>query len=373
MGNSETRIQYTIGDDLISQTHSIGADTWSRTWTVSPTQYFLYDGHGSTRQLVTADLTNQSSYSYDGYGVLLRDVDSFPSQIMGPPLPGEPGTGQFGPSTKYLYCGEQYDWNLSQYYLRARYYNPQNGLFNQMDPYAGNTQDPQSLHKYTYCHNDPVNYVDPAGEAELLAEQLTVSMVMAEMMTAMIPYIKLSLVALTLAATICIIHDLAQQYIEAGMTEAAEKIRSNTQVVIRAIDDVATALGKAVKQLRKLKFFPIIKSMTPDIYAFNVTALTTHPWWFMLSYVGVGPLGDYIEAGNRSNVEAQWGYLRATAKPGYELDEFPYARTIQGGFGALAHMVDWKQHRLQGGYFGAFCRWTMHGLPGKFIVVPIPL
>ena len=33
-----------------------------------------------------------------------------------------------------------------------------------MDPFAGNNQDPQSLHKYLYCHANPVNAIDPSGE-----------------------------------------------------------------------------------------------------------------------------------------------------------------------------------------------------------------
>ena len=32
-----------------------------------------------------------------------------------------------------------------------------------MDPFAGDVQSPQSLHKYLYCQNDPVNYTDPSG------------------------------------------------------------------------------------------------------------------------------------------------------------------------------------------------------------------
>lgn len=62
-----------------------------------------------------------------------------------------------------LYAGEQFDDNLGQYYLRARYYNPLNGTFNRMDPHPGNNQDPQSLHKYLYCHNNPINATDPSG------------------------------------------------------------------------------------------------------------------------------------------------------------------------------------------------------------------
>jgi RHS repeat-associated protein len=60
-------------------------------------------------------------------------------------------------ATKMLYAGEQYDTNASMYYNRARYYNPSNGRFNRTDPYAGAPQEPQSLHKYQYCHANPVN------------------------------------------------------------------------------------------------------------------------------------------------------------------------------------------------------------------------
>jgi hypothetical protein len=33
-----------------------------------------------------------------------------------------------------------------------------------VDPFAGNNQDPQSLHKYLYCHANPVNNIDPSGQ-----------------------------------------------------------------------------------------------------------------------------------------------------------------------------------------------------------------
>jgi RHS repeat-associated protein len=141
------RTDYVLGDDVLSQTKS----TWSSSaWTTGQTQYLLYDGQGSTRQLVNTDLSVQESYSYDGYGVMLSS--------------GSGAEAAANAATNLLYTGEQYDKNLSQYYLRARYYNPLNGLFNQMDPYAGNTSDPQSLHKYLYVHANPVNGIDPSGQ-----------------------------------------------------------------------------------------------------------------------------------------------------------------------------------------------------------------
>jgi RHS repeat-associated protein len=158
---------YTIGDDVISQ--AIGSDTSAGT-----SQYLLYDGHGSTRQLLNYAYNVDGngkpivsdSYSYDGYGVML----------------GSAANAENNAQTSLLYCGEQYDKALNQYYLRARYYNPRNGLFNQMDPYAGNMQDPQSLHKYTYCHNNPINAVDPSGlmigGGYTLSEVLMISAIM---------------------------------------------------------------------------------------------------------------------------------------------------------------------------------------------------
>jgi RHS repeat-associated protein len=129
-----SRTTYTIGDDVITQASSAGV------------RHLIYDGQGSTRQLTdsTGALVTNQSFSYDAYGVLI-------------------GFGTATPQTNLLYTGEYFDTNLQQYNLRARYYNPLNGRFNQMDSFAGNMQDPQSLHKYLYCHADPVNKLDPSG------------------------------------------------------------------------------------------------------------------------------------------------------------------------------------------------------------------
>ena len=35
-----------------------------------------------------------------------------------------------------------------------------------MDAFEGDQESPLSLHRYTYAHNDPVNYTDPSGEFE---------------------------------------------------------------------------------------------------------------------------------------------------------------------------------------------------------------
>ena len=86
-------------------------------------------------------------FNYDAYGVTL----------------GSPSST----STNLLYAGEMYDSQSDSYYLRARYYSPKTGTFNRIDPFAGNNQDPQSLHKYLYAHANPINNIDPSGEMTL--------------------------------------------------------------------------------------------------------------------------------------------------------------------------------------------------------------
>ncbi len=63
----------------------------------------------------------------------------------------------------YLFAGEQFDRNLGQSYLRARYYDPTIGRFTQMDTWMGNSSDPVTLHKYLYANANPVMFTDPTG------------------------------------------------------------------------------------------------------------------------------------------------------------------------------------------------------------------
>ena len=102
----------------------------------------------------------QVSYNYDAYGVELPNNQKLSTNTS---------------QTNLRYSGEFYDQDLNQQYLRARYYNQSNGQFNRLDPYSGNLNDPQSLHKYAYCHQDPVNGIDPSGEYSLVEINIGIS------------------------------------------------------------------------------------------------------------------------------------------------------------------------------------------------------
>jgi RHS repeat-associated protein len=135
-------MSYTLGHDVISQTPGGSAE-----YPEDVTAELLADGHGSTRILWNIDGNPFEFYAYDAFG----------NMLSGPGL-----TMADDASTRLLYSGEQTD-NTGLQYLRARYYDPRSGRFNRLDPFAGNTQDPLSLHKYLYANADPVNAIDPSG------------------------------------------------------------------------------------------------------------------------------------------------------------------------------------------------------------------
>lgn len=131
-GTTNLSSAYTYGLNLISQRQpGVG------------TNFFITDGHNSTRVLVDAATNVVNAFAYDGFGTLI-----FSNQA---------------PQTSYLYCGEQFDSDLGLYYLRARYLCLTNGRFWTMDKIEGDGEDPLSLHKYLYAAADPIDYSDPTG------------------------------------------------------------------------------------------------------------------------------------------------------------------------------------------------------------------
>jgi RHS repeat-associated protein len=78
------------------------------------------------------------------------------------------GDGAFGlchqiVSNQFWFTGQWIDFETLQYDLRARQYNPYIGRFTTRDLLAGKFENPLTLHRYLYCGNDPVNWVDTSG------------------------------------------------------------------------------------------------------------------------------------------------------------------------------------------------------------------
>jgi RHS repeat-associated protein len=61
------------------------------------------------------------------------------------------------------YTGQIADDETGLYYYGGRYYDPQLGRFIQPDPMVPDPTDSQSLNRYSYCGNNPLNEIDPTG------------------------------------------------------------------------------------------------------------------------------------------------------------------------------------------------------------------
>ena len=115
--------------------------------TTDTTTHALLDHHGTVRMLVAASDTIVRSTVYDIWGTVRATSGTV--------------------NTRLGYTGELMGAVDGTVYLRARHYRPDLGRFTQRvperDTFAGIPTSPQSLHKYTYTHNNPIRYTDPSG------------------------------------------------------------------------------------------------------------------------------------------------------------------------------------------------------------------
>ena len=134
--------RYICGNDLVYADK--GTDTEK--------QYYVTDPHGNVVQLTDESGAVTKTYEYDSFG---NEVDS-DSKDENP----------------FRYCGEYYDKETEEIYLRARYYQPNVGRFLTRDTYTGEEDEPESLHLYTYCYNNPVYYMDVTGNKPIQPKPL---------------------------------------------------------------------------------------------------------------------------------------------------------------------------------------------------------
>jgi RHS repeat-associated protein len=68
-----------------------------------------------------------------------------------------------GGATRFTFTGAAYFSGPGLYQMGARFYNPTIGRFISRDTYEGDIYQPWTQNLYTYCNNNPVNFVDPTG------------------------------------------------------------------------------------------------------------------------------------------------------------------------------------------------------------------
>ena len=131
------------GLGLVSQTDSGG-------------QKFIHrDRLGSTIFASDSSGLALTHYRYDAFGNLIGNPDI---------------------DTNVLFTGERYNPESGLYFLRDRFLSPTIGRFISQDRFDGISTISQSLNRYTYVRNNPVNLTDPSGLTSL-SEQLSVAQV----------------------------------------------------------------------------------------------------------------------------------------------------------------------------------------------------
>jgi len=114
--------------------------------------FYHFNAHGDVISLTDVSGNIVASYEYDAWGNPLKVEES--AEVKDNP---------------YRYAGYQYDHETGMYYLIARYYQPNHGVFLSLDPDPGDDDDILTQNGYTYANNNPVMMVDPDGHYVWLA------------------------------------------------------------------------------------------------------------------------------------------------------------------------------------------------------------
>jgi RHS repeat-associated protein len=101
--------------------------------------YYHFDALGSVIALSGADGNTAVLYEYSVYGQVAASDPNHPNRFM--------------------FTGREFDADTGLYYYRARYYHPEIGRFLQTDPIGYG----DGMNLYTYCHDNPVRFLDPTG------------------------------------------------------------------------------------------------------------------------------------------------------------------------------------------------------------------
>jgi len=111
--------------------------------TQESTLRYIHSDHLGSANAVTDEAGLQAAhYEYTPYGTLARNE----------------GTDL----VRHKFTGKELD-ETGFYFYSARYYDPVLGSFLTADTLVQSPYDPQSLNRYSYCRNNPLNLVDPTG------------------------------------------------------------------------------------------------------------------------------------------------------------------------------------------------------------------
>lgn len=174
VGGDSTYFQYDGSSQAIADRDGAGAVTasYSRTPTgklISTNQFKCYlennsvpvrdnfyifpDQIGSTLYMYGKTTQCYGCFQYDDSGIMTQGVAGM----------------------RFTFTGAPYFSSIGLYQMGARFYDPSTRRFITRDTYRGNIYQPWTQNLYTYCNNNPINFIDPTGHAPTLDEAASIA------------------------------------------------------------------------------------------------------------------------------------------------------------------------------------------------------
>ena len=125
--------------ELVSYLEGMGIDQHLARVANGDTLAYVTDALGTVRNVVDASGVALNSYTFKAYGETREKTEAA--------------------DNSYLYTGRRLEADTGDYYYRARYYLPQQGIFGAVDRYV-----PDEM-TFAYAGGNPVMMVDPSGTA----------------------------------------------------------------------------------------------------------------------------------------------------------------------------------------------------------------
>jgi RHS repeat-associated protein len=128
----------------------------------SPSREYIYSGD---RLLATSDSAGTRYHHYDQVSVRFTtdSTQSYSAHLGQYPF-GEMWYDDGSTTTKDKFATYERDAESGNDYALARYHENRLGRFSSPDALGGSAGNPQSLNRYTYALNDPIDLVDPSGQ-----------------------------------------------------------------------------------------------------------------------------------------------------------------------------------------------------------------
>ena len=139
-------LRYTFDENGLVCGYSTSTD--GATWT---DYYFIRNLQGDVLQVFReSDIVIVAEYSYDSWGNILS------------------ATGEKAEENPFRYRGYYYDSETGFYYLNSRYYDSEIGRFINADELVSTGQGVLGYNMFSYCINNPINYIDPSGKVAIV-------------------------------------------------------------------------------------------------------------------------------------------------------------------------------------------------------------